>query len=108
MLLQLFCAGEKQIQRFFGIFQSLNVSYEAARLDGEDKIGRSLSAPGLECLLAGQAVETVVDFNRIELLNEITEPLWRSECFWIELAIPPMFVIPTAGSDICLGHPFAT
>ena len=104
----MFRAGKKQIQRFFGILQSLNVSYEAAGLDGEDEIGGNLSAPGLECLLAGQAIETVVDFNRIELLNEIIEPLCGSEFFWIELPIPPMFVIPTAGSDICLGHPFAT
>ena|ERR1041385_3492171 len=42
------------------------------------------------------------------MLDEIAQPSCGLEFFRVELAVPPMSIIPTTCTDICLGHPRAT
>ncbi len=48
-----------------------------------------------------------VNDAELRLPDEIAQPLCGLQFFWIELAVPPMPVIPTTCPDVCLGHPCA-
>jgi hypothetical protein len=58
-----------------------------------------LFPPVLESGFAGQAVEAVINLDGVEMPREELQPLRRLQVLFIEDAVPPVFVIPAAGSD---------
>src|SRR3546814_17297742 len=64
-------------ERLLAILELLRLRDEAVRLDGIADTGGGLLAPRLEGFGLGQAIEAVVDFDRIELPRIKSEP--RSE-----------------------------
>src|SRR3546814_9715862 len=61
-------------ERLLAILELLRLRDEAVRLDGIAETGGGLLAPRIEGFGLGQAIEAVVDFDRIELPRIISEP----------------------------------
>src|SRR5207253_82964 len=92
---QVFRTREEQIERFFGVFKTLDVGEEPAGFDCEDKPGWNLNTPALERCFTRQTVKTVIDLDGVEVLREKPQPFCRLHIFRIELTLPPMLVIPS-------------
>src|SRR3546814_9458082 len=87
-------------ERLLAILELLRLRDEAVRLDGIAETGGGLLAPRIEGFGLGQAIEAVVDFDRIELPRIISEPSFGRQIFGIEGAAPmPIVPARTARSE---------
>lgn len=81
-----------------GVLQPLDVGDEAAGFDGEDEAqGRALP-PSLEGRSRGEAVEGVVQLNRLKMPAVVPKPLGGSKALRVEDP-PPMGVAEAARSN---------
>jgi hypothetical protein len=69
----------------------------ATHLYGNDEVLRRLPTPFLECLLFGQPVERIVDFDRGKALAVEPEPLGRAQFGWVEPG-SPVRIVPSRSS----------
>ena len=63
-------------------------------LDGEKEVFRGNFIPVFECLLLRQMIEGVVDFDGIEMLGVIFEPLALGQISRIEPSAPVVVIPP--------------
>jgi len=70
----------------------------AAGLHGEAEAGGCFPTPVLDCGCCWEAVETIVDFDGVEVAYVPAEILRRLEVLWVETAAP-MLVVPSGGAD---------
>src|SRR3546814_12537093 len=75
-------------ERLLAILELLRLRDEAVRLDGIAETGGGLLAPRIEGFGLGQAIEAVVDFDRIERPRIISEPSFGRTIFGIAGAAP--------------------
>lgn len=75
------------------------MSQIAAGLDGIEKIGRRLLAPGGERFLLRQMIKGVIDLDRVEELKIVIEPVLHRQFRRIK-DFPPVLVHPTGGADV--------
>jgi hypothetical protein len=73
--------------------------------DCENKSWWNLGTPVLERHFTRQAIEAVVEFDRVELPGEKNQPVRKPQICRVKLAIPPVSAVPAACSDVCLSHP---
>ena len=71
-------------ERFLAIEQFLRLGEEAVRLDRVAKAGRRLLAPFAERRRRREAIEAVVDLDRVELFRITLEPSPLRQAFGIE------------------------
>ena len=91
--------GREEIgQRRLKASQLEHVRDVPAALDGEQKVRRNRSAPGVAGRRPGQRVEGPIDLDGRESLREITEPLLRRDSCRIE-PLPPVRVVPATRSN---------
>jgi hypothetical protein len=90
---------EKLLHRLLRIFKLSTMGDVTAGLHCETKICRRLLAPSLQRLRCGQAVKTIIDFDRVKMLGIPTERLFRPQIGWIERPAP-MRIMPTRCPDM--------
>src|SRR5215469_9293868 len=96
-------ALQKSIPGFVRVLQALEVREIARGLDHEAKGLRSLVIPRLATFDRRQAIEGVVDFDRIKTAGVEGEPLLGGQIFRIK-APAPFAVVPSRGSDVSMRH----
>src|SRR3546814_19566851 len=67
-------------ERLLAILELLRLRDEAVRLDGIAETGGRLLAPRVEGFGLGQAIEAVVDFDRVEMPRRINEQIGIAWC----------------------------
>src|SRR3546814_5151111 len=90
-------------ERLLAILELLRLRDEAVRLDGIAETGGRLLAPRVEGFGLGQAIEAVVDFDRVELPRIISEPSFGRQILGIEGAAP-MPIVPVRTADVDPGE----
>src|SRR5689334_427091 len=105
-LFQVFGSRKKEIQRFFRVFEPFDVGQKPAGFDGKQELWWNLGSPVLERDFTRQTVKAVIDFDGVEVPGEEPKPLAGLHIFRVKLAIPPVFIVPAARSDINLCHCF--
>src|SRR3954464_11791503 len=78
--------------------QLLHVDQEAARLEGEDEVGRRLLDPPRDRVARGEAVEGRVHLDGVENLRVPRKPPWLAHALRVQDAAPAA-VLPAAAAD---------
>src|SRR5262249_46052192 len=89
---------EEAMQRVARLFQFLHVRQVAARLHRIEKSARRALSPCVERVGFREAIERVVDLDRIEALGVILEPSRLPELCRIKIS-SPMLILPTRAAD---------
>src|SRR5438270_1599372 len=89
-------AGKDVIESIFRIFKLLIVRDESAGFYREDKIVRRSVSPGFKSFDRGQAIEAVVQFQGVKVMDVVVEHLGCQRLWRIKRADPVLVMI--AGS----------
>lgn len=106
-LLEAFGAAEEEVDGALGVFEMFEVGAVAAEFKGVNEVLGCAAAPIVEGFGLRESVEGVVDFDGVEMLGVMFEPLRGGQVGGIE-DVSPMVVLVSAGADaqggLAIGH----
>jgi len=86
--LQKFCPFQKSLERLLRVFQPFNMGDKAIGFHRVEKIFRCLFVPILEGLLFWQLIESIVNFDSVEVFRIVLKPFAFRQLFRIEPSLP--------------------